>query len=65
MLFHKKKTTDFWLDHMYLSNPLSLVINSSPFFLLPNQTFRTKSDQFRFAASIVRFALEFDRKIER
>ncbi|KAF7489238.1 Choline O-acetyltransferase [Sarcoptes scabiei] len=57
-------TTDFWLDHMYLSNPLSLVINSSPFFLLPNQTFRTKSDQFRFAASIVRFALEFDRKIE-
>ncbi|XP_055944108.1 choline O-acetyltransferase-like [Argiope bruennichi] len=56
--------TYFWLDDMYLKNPIPLPVNSSPFFLLPKQTFHSSNDQLRFAAKIILFALDYKKKID-
>ena len=65
--FHEKnkKSTDFWLDDMYLTNPLPLLINSNPFFLLPRQPFQLTSDLIRFASFITKFAFMFNEQIVR
>ncbi|XP_075679381.1 choline O-acetyltransferase-like [Dermatophagoides pteronyssinus] len=49
---------------MYLTNPLPLLINSNPFFLLPRQTFRRTSDLINFAAYFTKFALIFKEQID-
>lgn len=57
--------TDFWLDDMYMCNPIPLLVNSNPFFLLPRQTFRCTSEMIHYAASIAHCALVFRQQIER
>ncbi|XP_054719314.1 choline O-acetyltransferase-like [Uloborus diversus] len=49
---------------MYLKNPIPLPVNSSPFFLLPKQQFHSSTDQLRFAAKIILFALDYKKKID-
>ncbi|GFQ98712.1 choline O-acetyltransferase [Trichonephila clavata] len=64
LLFLVLQATHFWLDDMYLKNPIPLPINSSPFFLLPKQMFHSTNDQLRFAAKIILFALNYKKKID-
>ncbi|GIY17490.1 hypothetical protein CDAR_436331 [Caerostris darwini] len=45
--FFLSVATHFWLDDMYLKNPIPLPVNSNPFFLLPKQTFHSSNDQLR------------------
>ncbi|XP_071040979.1 choline O-acetyltransferase isoform X2 [Parasteatoda tepidariorum] len=56
--------THFWLDDMYLKNPIPLPVNSNPFFLFPKQNFHSSSDQFRFAAKFILYALDYKKKID-
>ncbi|KAG8193670.1 hypothetical protein JTE90_024033 [Oedothorax gibbosus] len=56
--------THFWLDDMYLKNPIPLPVNSSPFFLLPKQHFHSTTDQLRYASKIILFALDYKKKID-
>lgn len=50
---------------MYMCNPIPLLVNSNPFFLLPRQTFRCTSEMIHYAASIAHCALVFRQQIER
>ena len=59
------QVTDFWLDEMYMCNPVPLLVNSNPFFLLPRQTFKDTAEQVHFAAELVHFALLFRDQINR
>ncbi|XP_070378117.1 choline O-acetyltransferase-like isoform X2 [Dermacentor albipictus] len=56
--------TELWLDDMYLNNSQPLPVNSSPFYLLPKQCFATSTDQARFAARFIEFAVLFKKKID-
>lgn len=59
------QVTPFWLDDMYLLNPIALPINSSPFYLFPRQQFRTSTDQLRLASEIIQFTYGYKIRIER
>ncbi len=41
------KAVDWWLEDMYLANPLSLPINSNPAFVLPQQQFTNTEDYLK------------------
>ncbi|XP_067145486.1 choline O-acetyltransferase-like [Centruroides vittatus] len=56
--------TGFWLNDMYLKNPLPLPINSNPFFLLPKREFKTDDDRFRFVAKFIIFSLMFKQRVD-
>ncbi|XP_064457928.1 choline O-acetyltransferase-like isoform X1 [Ornithodoros turicata] len=56
--------TELWLDDMYLNNPQPLPVNSSPFYLLPKQNFKTSHEQVRYAARVVEFATLFKKRID-
>ncbi|XP_067130253.1 choline O-acetyltransferase-like [Centruroides vittatus] len=56
--------TEFWLKEN-LTNPLPLLINSSPFFLLPKQEFKTDDQRFRFTAKFIIFSLMFKERVDR
>ncbi|XP_077533619.1 choline O-acetyltransferase-like [Haemaphysalis longicornis] len=56
--------TELWLDDMYLNNSQPLPVNSSPFYLLPKQCFATSTDQARFAARFIEFAVLFKKQID-
>ncbi|XP_062535278.1 choline O-acetyltransferase [Armigeres subalbatus] len=43
----------YWLNDMYMDNPLPLPINSNPGMVLPPRKFTTVNDLARFAAQIV------------
>ena len=49
---------------MYLNNPLPLLVNSNPFYMLPKQNFRSTIDHLKFAAKVIKFIQEFRTKIE-
>ncbi|XP_067127382.1 choline O-acetyltransferase isoform X1 [Centruroides vittatus] len=57
--------TGFWLDDMYLKNPLSLPVNSSPFFMLPKQAFNTTNEQLSYVSKFVVFSLKYKQKLQR
>ena len=59
-----QQVTPFWLDDMYLLNPIALPINSSPFYLFPRQQFKTSTDQLRLATQVIQFAYDFKTRIE-
>jgi choline O-acetyltransferase len=41
------KAVDWWLEDMYLANPLALPINSNPAFVLPQQHFTNTEDYLK------------------
>ena len=41
------KAVDWWLEDMYLANPLPLPINSNPAFVLPQQYFTNTEDYLK------------------
>ncbi len=41
------KAVDWWLEDMYLANPLPLPINSNPAFVLPQQQFTNTEDYLK------------------
>ncbi|KAJ9601391.1 hypothetical protein L9F63_000415, partial [Diploptera punctata] len=43
----------WWLNDMYLNNPLPLPINSNPGMVFPPRTFRSPNDIARFAARLI------------
>jgi choline O-acetyltransferase len=43
----------WWLNDMYLNNPLPLPINSNPGMVFPPRSFRSPHDMARFAARIM------------
>ncbi|XP_023716544.1 choline O-acetyltransferase isoform X2 [Cryptotermes secundus] len=43
----------WWLNDMYLNNPVPLPINSNPGMVFPPRTFRTPHDMARFAARLM------------
>nr|XP_019938358.1 PREDICTED: choline O-acetyltransferase-like [Paralichthys olivaceus] len=63
LLERRDKTTnwvyDYWLEDMYLNNRLALPVNSSPVMVFPKQTFRDQKDALRFAAQLIRGALDY------
>ncbi|XP_067130228.1 uncharacterized protein [Centruroides vittatus] len=61
---HENYVTEFWLDDMYLKNPLPLPINSNPFFLLPKQEFKSDEERFRFIAKFILFSLTFKQRVD-
>ncbi|XP_023224300.1 choline O-acetyltransferase-like [Centruroides sculpturatus] len=61
---HENYITEFWLNDMYLKNPLPLPINSNPFFLLPKREFKTDDDRFRFIARFIIFSLMFKQRVD-
>ncbi len=50
---------------MYYLNPISLPINSSPFYLFPRQQFRTSTDQIKLGCRIIQFAHLFKKQIDK
>ena len=46
-LFSFFKAVDWWLEDMYLANPLPLPINSNPAFVLPQQQFTNTEDYLK------------------
>ncbi|TGZ73878.1 hypothetical protein CRM22_001266 [Opisthorchis felineus] len=51
--------TDWWLDDMYLMNPLPLPINSSPGMVFPRHSFISSRQQLRFAAQLISGILDY------
>lgn len=43
----------YWLNDMYMDNPLPLPINSNPGMVLPPRKFTTVNDVARFAARLI------------
>ncbi|CAB1416712.1 unnamed protein product [Pleuronectes platessa] len=68
LIERRDKTTnwvyDYWLEDMYLNNRLALPVNSSPVMVFPKQTFRDQKDALRFAAQLIRGALDYKRLID-
>lgn len=56
---------DYWLDDMYLNNPISLPINSNPGMVFPPRKFSSLSDMAKFAARLVTSALDYKEKIDK
>ena len=52
------------MDDMYLSNPIALPINSSPYYLLPKQYFRSTLDHLRFSVKVLQFTHSFKVRID-
>ncbi|XP_072881681.1 choline O-acetyltransferase isoform X1 [Hemitrygon akajei] len=50
---------DWWLDNMYLCNPIALPVNSSPGMVFPRQNFQDEADQLRFAARLICGILDY------
>ncbi|CAH1246488.1 CHAT [Branchiostoma lanceolatum] len=50
---------DWWMDDMYLTARLPLVINSSPGMVFPKQNFTEPSDQLRFAARLISGIMDY------
>lgn len=55
---------ELWLDDMYFLNSIALPINSSPFYLLPKQQFRSSTDQLKLACRFIQFAHKFKQQID-
>ncbi|TWW81966.1 choline O-acetyltransferase-like [Takifugu flavidus] len=55
---------EYWLEDMYLNNRLALPVNSSPAMVFPKQTFKEQRDALRFAAHIIRGALDYKALID-
>ncbi|CAH8647464.1 unnamed protein product [Heterobilharzia americana] len=51
--------TEWWLDDMYLENPLPLPINSSPGMVFPRHSFISTRQQLRFAAQLISGILDY------
>nr|CAH8819306.1 unnamed protein product [Trichobilharzia regenti] len=51
--------TEWWLDDMYLGNPLPLPINSSPGMVFPRHSFISTRQQLRFAAQLISGILDY------
>jgi hypothetical protein len=47
LIFFVFKAVDWWLEDMYLANPLPLPINSNPAFVLPQQQFNNTEDYLK------------------
>ena len=47
-LFFFYKVVDWWLEDMYLTNPLPLPINSNPAFVLPQQDFKDTEGYLKY-----------------
>ncbi len=45
--FNHLQAVDWWLEDMYLANPLPLPINSNPAFVLPQQHFTNTEDYLK------------------
>jgi choline O-acetyltransferase len=58
------QATEFWLQDMYLSNPIPLPVNSNPFFLFPRQRFATSNEMLMFATRIIQFSVDFKFRID-
>lgn len=58
------KATDYWLQDMYLANPLPLPVNSNPFFMFPRQRFASSEQMLMFATRIIQFAVDFKYRID-
>ncbi|KAI1291945.1 Choline O-acetyltransferase [Halotydeus destructor] len=56
--------TELWMEDMYLYNPIPLPVNSNPFYLLPKQSFRSTTDQLRFASKLIQFCFLFKAQID-
>ncbi|CAG7785167.1 unnamed protein product [Allacma fusca] len=56
---------DWWMNDMYLNNPLCLPINSNPGGVLPPQKFNTMEDQLDFASKLTTFMLDFKDILDR
>ncbi|CAF0831034.1 unnamed protein product [Rotaria sp. Silwood1] len=50
---------DWWLEDMYLANPLPLPINSNPAFVLPQQNFQDTEDYLKFIAKLISGILDY------
>lgn len=50
---------------MYFLNPIPLPINSSPYYLLPKQLFKSTLDHLKFAVKVLQFAHSFKIKIDK
>ncbi|CAF0758861.1 unnamed protein product [Rotaria sordida] len=50
---------DWWLEDMYLANPLSLPINSNPAFVLPQQHFNNTENYLKFIAKLISGILDY------
>lgn len=56
---------DYWLNDMYMDNPLSLGINSNPGMVLPPRKFTTVHDVARFSARIIDGIMEHKEMLDR
>lgn len=56
---------EWWLNDMYMNNPLSLPINSNPGGVWPPQHFPSVDDQLLFAAKLVTYMLDFKDILDR
>ncbi|CAF4681418.1 unnamed protein product [Rotaria sp. Silwood1] len=50
---------DWWLEDMYIANPLPLPINSNPAFVLPQQNFQDTEDYLKFIAKLISGILDY------
>lgn len=58
------QVTGLWMDDMYLDNPIPLPINSSPYYLLPKQSFRSTAHHLSFAVKVLQFTHMFKMMID-
>ena len=56
----------FWLEDMYLNNPVALPVNSNPGWVFPRQNFRSPdSDLCAYLARLMKGMLDFKQRVER
>lgn len=63
--FFNFQAYDWWLDDMYLNNPIALPINSNPGMVWPTRNLPTTIDMVRFATRMISAALQYKRKLDR
>ena len=56
---HDNWCCDWWLDQMYLRQPLPLPINSSPGMIVHSNHSRSKSENAAFISEIIKLALKY------
>ena len=56
---------DYWLNDMYLNNPIALPVNSNPGWVFPTVKHKSEWDRMLYLATIAKGLMDFKEKIEK
>jgi hypothetical protein len=65
LYFYSLQAYQWWLDDMYMNNPIALPINSNPGWVFPKAEFTSEADQCAYLARLAKGLLDFKQKVEK